>query len=252
MVKNMKKLLVILLAALMLVSLSACEIEIENTDIKAVELDKKEVDDTLETALGIFKYEYIESSTLRIVSYTTKGEAHDLVIPAEMNGKTVVEIGEGAFYSDSTILSVDVPNTVKKIGDVAFACCESMKWARVPASVADMGIDTFYGCTGLESVEFSECENAALTEIGFWAFGECTALKNINVPASVTKIEAGAFFNCEALENVVFADAANWFVVENRGQENEERTAIDVSTVVAASDAVAHNLFEIVKIAPAV
>ena len=194
----MKKTLAILLAAFMLLSVTACGNNL-GADISAVELDINAIDDTFVADTGTYKYEYVESETIRITKYNGTEELHDLVIPTTMNGKTVVEIADGAFYSSSNIKSVVIPDSVTKIGANAFAACRELITATIPASLTALSANAFYSCGKLQTVTFSNTENAALTTIGASAFNGCVALSQITLPATVKTIAKAAFFNCESL-----------------------------------------------------
>lgn len=68
----------------------------------------------------------------------------DIVIPEEVNGYTVTAIDDYAFMNDwgtdeMTITSIDIPNTIKKIGKFAFNYCCLLKELTIPASVETIG-----------------------------------------------------------------------------------------------------------------
>ena len=202
----MKKTLAILLAALMLLSVTACGTN-TGADITAVELDTNAIDDTFVADTGTYKYEYVESETIRITKYSGKDALHDLVIPATMNGKTVVAIADGAFYSSSNIKSVVVPDSVTAIGANAFAACRELTSVTIPASLTTLSANAFYSCNKLQTVTFSNTANAALTTVGASAFNGCVALSQITLPATVKTISKAAFFNCASLTEMTMPAA---------------------------------------------
>ena len=55
--------------------------------------------------------------------------------------------------------------------------------------VTSIGVDAFYGCTGLTSVTIPD----SVTSIGEYAFGGCTGLTSVIIPNSVTSISEYAF-----------------------------------------------------------
>lgn len=69
-------------------------------------------------------------------------------------------------------------------------------FASIPNSVKTIGESAFAENTTLQSVELPE----GLREIGYNAFGDCTALTDITIPDSVTKVGPGAFKGCTALK----------------------------------------------------
>ena len=103
----------------------------------------------------------------------------ELVIPAEIDGYTVSEIGEYAFVNQAGISTVTLPDTVKIIGGSAFN-----------------------GCKRLESINFSE----GLAEIQKYSFSNCSSLKEITIPDSVTDIGIEAFSDCYYIHKVTIGD----------------------------------------------
>ena len=83
----------------------------------------------------------------------------------------VENVGDYAFYG-CDLTTVELADTVTRIGDGAFASCEI-----------------------LSSVELSK----NLTEIESMAFADCKALETIKIPASVKNIGKDAFKNCSKL-----------------------------------------------------
>lgn len=115
-----------------------------------------------------YTYTENEDGTVTITSYT--GDAEELVIPSEIDGKTVSAIDSGIFSplngGNKTIKKITVPGSVKTIGEEAFACADA-----------------------LEEVYIED----GVTEIGDLAFSGCTNLNKITIPKSVEKIGKGAF-----------------------------------------------------------
>ena len=80
----------------------------------------------------------------------------------------------------------------------AFEDCISLASVNIPNSVTKIGVTAFYNCTSLASVNIPN----SVTKIGMWAFDHCTSLASVNIPNSVTTIEEGAFYNCSSLASV--------------------------------------------------
>ena len=85
-----------------------------------------------------------------------------------VNEGTLVIAG-GAFGTCSGLASIEIPNSVTKIGDEAFIGCSSLTSIEIPNSVTSIGNNAFEGCSGLTSIE---------------------------IPNSVTSIESNAFYGC--------------------------------------------------------
>ncbi len=98
-------------------------------------------------------FEY-ESGVGGLVITLYKGEEDEVIIPSEIDGEAVVEIGEYAFMEHSAS-SITVPEGVKKISDYAFYGCSSLSTLSLPDSLEEIGSGVFEGCSALSEVVFS-------------------------------------------------------------------------------------------------
>ncbi|MCL1702653.1 InlB B-repeat-containing protein [Lysinibacillus sp. Bpr_S20] len=96
-----------------------------------------------------------------ITGYT--GGGTDIVIPGEINGKTVVEIGSNAF-AYKPLTSVKIPSSVTMIGEGAFQD-NQLTSVKIPSNVTRIGINAFKN-NQLTSVEIP----SDVTWIGIDAF----------------------------------------------------------------------------------
>lgn len=60
-----------------------------------------------------------------VTGYT--GNETEVIVPTEIYGLRVVEIGDGAFENNTTMSSIDLPDCITRIGKRAFAGCTSLK-----------------------------------------------------------------------------------------------------------------------------
>ena len=175
------------------------------------------------------------------------GNEINIVIPAEFNGLPVVGIGYGAFMN-TAIESIVIPTTVTEIQGAVFYGCANLTEVELPWSLKIIGNNTF-ALSGIESIvlpknvqkigsgAFDTCKSlksvvfegtkvtqiqqntfkacSALTDIvlpdsivviGVQAFQNCSALKEINIPAKTVALGLGAFRNATSLETVAFAE----------------------------------------------
>lgn len=161
--------------------------EIENYKIRYDEAsgdfvkDDDEPTPTPDPVTTDYTYTENEDGTITITAYT--GDEEELVIPSEIDGKTVSAIGSGIFSplngGNKTIKKITVPGSVKTIGEEAFACA-----------------------TALEEVYIED----GVTEIGELAFSGCMNLKKITIPKSVTKIGDYAFSYAYRSDSSAFID----------------------------------------------
>lgn len=146
---------------------------------------------------GSLEFELDEGGEGYLVSGIGTWSDPDVVIPSVHEGKSVVGIGEYAFYGcELEIESVVLPESVTSIGEGAFCFCYSLKSVAFPERLGSIGVGAFYACTSLEAVEIPDC----VIEIGESAFGDCASLKTVKIGSGVESIGASAFAACVELE----------------------------------------------------
>ena len=91
-----------------------------------------------------------------------------------------------------------MPETIEDIGDFAFYQDTSLKSIRIPSSVRTIGYQAFAFCEQLKNVELSE----GLLSIGSSAFSQLPELESITLPKSLEKIGFAAFAFNEKLKDV--------------------------------------------------
>ncbi|MCD7713750.1 MAG: leucine-rich repeat domain-containing protein [Prevotella sp.] len=65
---------------------------------------------------------------------------------------TITGIGDYAFYYNTSLTSVEIPNTVTSIGYQAFICCSALKTVILGNSVQSIDIDAFFSCSALTQI----------------------------------------------------------------------------------------------------
>lgn len=63
---------------------------------------------------------------------------------------SVTKIGDGAFYCCDSLQSITIPNSVTKIENYAFSWCESLQSVTIPNSVTSIGDEAFSFCEHLD------------------------------------------------------------------------------------------------------
>lgn len=127
-----------------------------------------------------------------------KNFSGEMDIPAEIDGKPVKKIDDGAFKDCSRLSGVIIPDGVTRIGDRAFSDCVSLKKAELPKSAVEIGKGAFAGCKSLESVNIPD----GVKIIDDDAFKNCASLKEATIPENATTIGYSAFYHCESLKSV--------------------------------------------------
>lgn len=129
---------------------------------------------------------------------THPGPAGMLVIPSQVEGKTVTTIGDLALQGCIGLTSVTVPETVTQIGGYAFAYNTELEELVLPATITELPHHICYGCTSLESITIP----ASVTIIGEVAFGDCESLTAITLPDATTVVGSNAFDGCTSLASI--------------------------------------------------
>ncbi len=139
-------------------------------------------------------------------------------------------IGQYAFRG-TQLLNIDIPNSVTSIGQYAFAGtrvrnvnfkegsqlayigynafreCASLERFVMPNTVTSLGtynnyVDnecgTFYGCTSLEKLHFSDALSTLEQEVCY----NCTKLKDLHLPQGLLSIRDHAFYNTSSLREL--------------------------------------------------
>lgn len=90
-----------------------------------------------------------------------KGEYHETeyIVPEYVQVQdftyTVTELGEKAFYMETTIKNIQLPSTLKKIGKKAMSSCESLTKIILPEGLEEIG-DKAFSWTGVSKESLSE------------------------------------------------------------------------------------------------
>lgn len=132
------------------------------------------------------------------------GEA---VIKDEIEG-----IAGGAFYGNTQITSIKLPNGLKWIGPYAFCGCEKLQRIELPIGISELPEGIFAGCSSLQAV----ISQGKITNIAQRAFLNCVSLETISPLDECLKIGGQAFWDCnnlnylEGLNEEIQPDAARY------------------------------------------
>ena len=133
-----------------------------------------------------------------------------MVIPAEINGKRVYAIKEGAFGNCNLLNQIIIPDTVNEIEDNAFYGCDGLTEIIIPDSVGRdggngtlLGSGTFGSCDSLRFVTIGN----NIEYIGEGAFSSCKNLTQVNLGNSINYIDDKAFYSCEKLTTINFPES---------------------------------------------
>lgn len=190
---------------------------------------------SVEKRTSLFSY-YTVTGGIEVYQYDGRKNTGVLTVPATIDGRTVVGIGE-SFVSMDDFTEVRLPDTIKYIGKSAFNTCMKLKKINIPAGVETIGDFAFTQCTALTSFTCSKSnksytvENGILYDknkttvvacpsakapviagtvknIGEYSFYYNKNLTSIVIPSSVTSLGEGAFGDCSALTKVTVNGSA--------------------------------------------
>ena len=107
-----------------------------------------------------------------------------------------------AFEANTSLAKVVIPETVTEFGVGVFIDCRNLTTVNIPKGLTELTSFTFSGCSSLKSVKLPE----GLVTIGQSAFYHCSALEEIDIPNSVTSIEWQTFDGCSSLKEITIPE----------------------------------------------
>lgn len=105
----------------------------------------------------------------------------------------VTSIGKYAFYDMIQLEEVDLPNTVKRIGDYAFSK-SGVTSIYLPSCLENIGAEAFAGCAKLKYVSLTA---GNIVSIGEMAFASCEKLRlgDLDFGTKLRNVDRGAFMD---------------------------------------------------------
>lgn len=188
--------------------------------------------------LNLFVYR-VRDKAVEIIRCNTS-ILHNIVIPNEIDGRPVTEIGFGAFEDCVGLTKVTIPDSLHeidfhsfpKVTDLVISISKEINpnFPRVdgvlfnrektsiirydptrkgsciiPETVTAVSSMAFSGCDKLSGILIPNSVNA----IGDYAFEYCAGITNITIPSSVKEISNGVFSNCNCLTSISIPDKLN-------------------------------------------
>lgn len=233
--KNTKKLISIVLAALLLVSVFSISFTANAADTKKGKTSGGYI------TSGDYSYYLNEDGTAEIENYT--GTDENLVIPSSLDGHTVIRITSEAFWECYEIKTIQIPDSITSIGSDAFSGtgyyenednwedgvlyigkflikADNMSGTyTIKSGTTVIADDAFYenheNEDYVDSNDYisthSELEGivipSSVTYIGDCAFLCCEELKNVTISNGVKSIGTYAFDGCSSLKSITVPDS---------------------------------------------
>jgi len=109
-------------------------------------------------------------------------------------------IEDDAFYGIKKLEKIEIPETVKYIGEDAFRNCSKLK-SVVINGAENIEKGAFRNCSKLESISFGD----GVKNVGPEVCKNCSKLKSVYLGKDVEVIRYAAFLHCNNLQNVEMA-----------------------------------------------
>ena len=165
------------------------------------------VSEVLDTEDG-WRYMKDEEEGIKIVDYD--GSLENLVIP-EFEDAPVTSVSGRIWKGNTTIKTIQIPDTVTYIGMDAFNGCTGLTKINIPSALEYIGDDALKGCQPMKNTRLPE----NIRYIGANSFCGWTELEKVVIPADVERLGENAFNGCTKLESVEFKG------VSETGQKGE-------------------------------
>ncbi len=116
-------------------------------------------------------------------------DLEEVLIPTSYRGLPVKEIYESAFYGNTYLKRIEIPEGITSVGRAAFKDCDALQEVIVSSTVKTIREETFDNCKKLTTVTLQE----GVEKIEERAFFGCFDLENVSLPNSLIEIGVNAF-----------------------------------------------------------
>ena len=191
------------------------------------EIETEETEESLNTKsdsdqeYGEFKYT-VNGDNVTITGYT--GAGGRVVVPQEIDGKTVTAIGDSAFSNCSGLETIKFNSGLQSIGSEAFSGCNNLQNINLPESLTTIGCGVF---TSPYITSITIPKNVVSMgegyRVGYSTFSGCKNLETVIFEEGMTKIPDVALYYCENVKNIVIPDGVT--IIGNRALR---KTAIEI------------------------
>ncbi len=156
-----------------------------------------------------------------VMRISGNGKVHkfiaDAVVKRIIVEDGIEEIGQEGLAGFGEVTEIQLPASVKKVGEWAFRACKNLNKIVFSEGLEEMGKEVFFEDSALKEVELPD----TLTKMGPQLFYYCENLKKVKLPKNLKEIPWGIFANCQNLEEIIWPEnckkiGANIFFEANR------------------------------------
>lgn len=154
------------------------EIQLESTDVS-----DEDINNGIKDEYGVvYSRDFKRLLSARLIDYTC---TQYTVKP----GTHVICDKAFNYYNTDRLETVEIPNSVKAIGNNSFSRCRNLHSINIPSSVTSIGNYAFRDCSKLESIDLPD----SIVSIGDYAFVRCKLISHIRIPKNLIKIGKNPF-----------------------------------------------------------
>lgn len=211
----MKKLIALILALVMMLSLAACgnddtpdqttgenettgsSVQTKPTDTGVGNDDPVVSDEiTLENLMKAAEspesdFECVDHGNGDVELLRYLGSSEIVVIPETWNGKKITTISSFVFANNSPVKAIRLSDSITNLMMSSFAMNKSLEIVVCGSGLTTIGEGAFQECSSLHTVVL----NDGLVTISGASFGGCKSLTELEIPESVTEIQPMTFYN---------------------------------------------------------
>ena len=149
--------------------------------------------------IAVYTYELDDSGNAVITGLTENGATYSsLTIPSSIDGKTVTTIAAEAFRGNSIITKVTVSSGITEIRENAFFACSNLSSIEIPDTVEKIGSNAFTSTAWLNE----ELNKSDIVVAGNVLCASRNAKGDIKIADNVKSISSGAFYNNKDISSV--------------------------------------------------
>lgn len=206
------------------------------------------LDSAFFNCISLTNIEIAENSKLKTLGKSSFRGCYSIIEFSLMNASSLTLIDDSAFQFCTNLTSIDVPSSVKTLGDHAFTGCSSLalneiggmgyignnaneklilvKYVDDKMTSAKISTDTKFICSGaferhpvLNTVNIAtdSATSAGVVSIGSNAFAFCPKLTSIVIGKSVTNIGDFAVMGCKSLKTIKYGGNSTAWKSVTRG-----------------------------------
>ncbi len=175
---------------------------------------------------------------LFVCSYYNRGNGRINNVNFE-EGSICQSIGAYAFDNCDSLRSINIPSSIKAIGENAFRSCGLLSSVYIEDVSAWCEIDFSNECSNpLNSASHSYLYlngnlikelviPSGVTAIKNYAFYNCAGLVSVKISDTVTSIGDRAFYSCDSLNSITFLDTSTWYYTSDSSYEGGTQISVD-------------------------